>query len=193
MKARRKRNQARLENMKVARDKLRQDQAAVATAKNNLERSQNLVSKGGQQYVSKQDLDNLKNTLDQANAAVAADQGSIRASQVQLGFTKVIAPITGLAGIRAVDVICPGFSVDCLETLEEIALEGRQTFIGAGGREFHAIACLNGDPVWLDALAGLVDEQLAGWTPRHASPDSHQRACQIAAGAPAAAPALEVS
>ncbi|MCG9123713.1 ferrochelatase [Laribacter hongkongensis] len=96
-------------------------------------------------------------------------------------------------GVQRLDVICPGFVADCVETLEEIALEGRQTFIGAGGREFHAIACLNDDPVWLDALAGLVDEQLAGWTPRHASPDSHQRACQIAAGAPAAAPALEVS
>ncbi|QWT19879.1 efflux RND transporter periplasmic adaptor subunit [Bacillus sp. NP157] len=84
--------------------KLRQDQALSATAKNNLERSQNLVSKGGQQYVSKQDLDNLKNTLDQAAATVVADQASIRAAQVQLGFTKVIAPITGLAGIRGVDV-----------------------------------------------------------------------------------------
>jgi len=84
--------------------KLKQDQALSATAKNNLERSQNLVSKGGQQYVSKQDLDNLKNTLDQANATVVADQASIRAAQVQLGFTKVIAPITGLAGIRGVDV-----------------------------------------------------------------------------------------
>jgi multidrug efflux system membrane fusion protein len=84
--------------------KLKQDQALSATAKNNLERSQNLVSKGGQQYVSKQDLDNLKNTLDQAAATVVADQASIRAAQVQLGFTKVIAPITGLAGIRGVDV-----------------------------------------------------------------------------------------
>jgi len=83
--------------------KLKQDQALAATAKNNLERSQNLVSKGGQQYVSKQDLDNLKNTLDQSNATVVADQASIRAAQVQLGFTKVIAPITGLAGIRGVD------------------------------------------------------------------------------------------
>ncbi|SFW75464.1 MULTISPECIES: efflux RND transporter periplasmic adaptor subunit [Luteibacter] len=100
--------------------KLRQDQAAVATAKNNLERSQNLVSKGGQQYVSKQDLDNLKNTLDQANAAVAADQGSIRASQVQLGFTKVIAPITGLAGIRAVDVGNIVATGDTIVTLTEV-------------------------------------------------------------------------
>ncbi|MGF6711339.1 multidrug efflux system membrane fusion protein [Luteibacter sp. W1I16] len=100
--------------------KLRQDQAAAATAKNNLERSQNLVSKGGQQYVSKQDLDNLKNTLDQALATVVADQASIRASQVQLGFTKVIAPIDGLAGIRAVDVGNIVATTDSIVTLTEV-------------------------------------------------------------------------
>ena len=103
-----------------AQAKLRQDQAAAATARNNLERSQNLVSKGGQQYVSKQDLDNLKNTLDQAAATVVADQASIRASQVQLGFTKVIAPIDGLAGIRAVDVGNIVSTTDSIVTLTEV-------------------------------------------------------------------------
>jgi len=100
--------------------KLKQDQAAAATAKNNLERSQNLVNKGGQQYVSKQDLDNFKNTLDQANATVLADQAAIRASQVQLGFTKVIAPITGLAGIRSVDVGNILTTSDAIVTLTEV-------------------------------------------------------------------------
>ncbi|GAA0901464.1 efflux RND transporter periplasmic adaptor subunit [Luteibacter anthropi] len=100
--------------------KLKQDQASAATAKNNLDRSQNLVSKGGQQYVSKQDLDNLKNTLDQANATVVADQAAIRASQVQLGFTKVIAPIDGLAGIRAVDVGNIVATTDSIVTLTEL-------------------------------------------------------------------------
>ncbi|KAF1007136.1 MAG: Multidrug resistance protein MdtA [Luteibacter sp.] len=100
--------------------KLKQDQAAAATAKNNLDRSQNLVSKGGQQYVSKQDLDNLKNTLDQATATVIADQAAIRASQVQLGFTKVISPIDGLAGIRAVDVGNIVATTDSIVTLTEL-------------------------------------------------------------------------
>ncbi|KAG9576610.1 hypothetical protein KCV01_g17352, partial [Aureobasidium melanogenum] len=100
--------------------KLKQDQAAAATAKNNLDRSQNLVSKGGQQYVSKQDLDNLKNTLDQSNASVVADQAAIRASQVQLGFTKVISPIDGLAGIRAVDVGNIVATTDSIVTLTEL-------------------------------------------------------------------------
>jgi multidrug efflux system membrane fusion protein len=94
--------------------KLNQDKALAATAKNNLDRSQNLVSKGGQQYVSKQDLDNLKNSLDQAVATANADQAAIRAAQVQLGFTKVVAPIDGLAGIRSVD------TTDAIVTLTEL-------------------------------------------------------------------------
>jgi multidrug efflux system membrane fusion protein len=100
--------------------KLKQDQALTATAKNNLDRSQNLVSKGGQQYVSKQDLDNLKNTLDQAAATANADQAAIRAAQVQLGFTKVIAPIDGLAGIRSVDAGNIVATTDAIVTLTEL-------------------------------------------------------------------------
>ncbi|MET0256478.1 MAG: efflux RND transporter periplasmic adaptor subunit [Luteibacter sp.] len=100
--------------------KLKQDQALSATAKNNLDRSQNLVSKGGQQYVSKQDLDNLKNSLDQAQATANADQAAIRAAQVQLGFTKVIAPIDGLAGIRSVDAGNIVATTDAIVTLTEL-------------------------------------------------------------------------
>ena len=100
--------------------KLKQDQALSATAKNNLDRSQNLVSKGGQQYVSKQDLDNLQNSLDQAVATANADQAAIRAAQVQLGFTKVIAPIDGLAGIRSVDAGNIVTTTDAIVTLTEL-------------------------------------------------------------------------
>ncbi|PTR27333.1 multidrug efflux system membrane fusion protein [Luteibacter sp. OK325] len=100
--------------------KLKQDQALAATAKNNLDRSTNLVSKGGQQYVSKQDLDNLKNSLDQAVATANADQAAIRAAQVQLGFTKVIAPIDGLAGIRSVDAGNIVATTDAIVTLTEL-------------------------------------------------------------------------
>ena len=46
-------------------------------------------------------------------------------------------------GVKRVDVFCPGFVSDCLETLEEIAIEGPQGFLDAGGREFHALPCLN--------------------------------------------------
>jgi multidrug efflux system membrane fusion protein len=78
----------------------RQDQAMLDTAKSNLVRSQDLASKG---YISKQDLDTLRNTAAQYQAAVSADAASVRDSQVQLNYTKVISPIDGLAGIRGVD------------------------------------------------------------------------------------------
>ena len=59
-------------------------------------------------------------------------------------------------GAKRVDVVCPGFVSDCLETLEEIAIEGRQAFLGAGGREFHALPCLNEAPEWIVAMARIA-------------------------------------
>jgi len=61
-------------------------------------------------------------------------------------------------GVKRVDVVCPGFVSDCLETLEEIAIEARRAFLGAGGREFHALPCLNEAPEWITALAKIVDK-----------------------------------
>lgn len=66
-------------------------------------------------------------------------------------------------GVRRVDVICPGFVSDCLETLEEIAIEAKATFLSAGGQEFHYIDCLNDRPEWIGALADLVVRHLQGW------------------------------
>ena len=66
-------------------------------------------------------------------------------------------------GMRRVDVACPGFVSDCLETLEEIGLEGRAAFLNAGGGEFHAIPCLNERPAWIAALADLAMRNLGGW------------------------------
>ncbi|MFO1221323.1 MAG: ferrochelatase [Burkholderiaceae bacterium] len=66
-------------------------------------------------------------------------------------------------GLRRVDVICPGFAADCLETLEEIGVECRAAFLSAGGETFHAIACLNAEPEWIDALAALTLRHLQGW------------------------------
>ena len=63
-------------------------------------------------------------------------------------------------GVRAVDVVCPGFVADCLETLEEINQLGREAFLEAGGRQFRYIPALNDDPLWLDGLAGLVEKNL---------------------------------
>ncbi len=72
----------------------------------------------------------------------------------------------GKAGVRRVDVICPGFSADCLETLEEIAQEGRDDFLKAGGKEYHYIPALNDAPDWIAALADITERHLAGWDTR---------------------------
>ena len=59
-------------------------------------------------------------------------------------------------GVTRVDVVCPGFVSDCLETLEEIGIEGRQAFVAAGGREFHVLPCLNEAPEWIRALGDIA-------------------------------------
>jgi len=66
-------------------------------------------------------------------------------------------------GMRRVDVACPGFTSDCLETLEEIAQEGRDAFLAAGGQAFHFIPCLNAEPSWIRALGQIAVRHLAGW------------------------------
>ncbi|MEI7036811.1 efflux RND transporter periplasmic adaptor subunit [Fulvimonas yonginensis] len=91
--------------------RLHQDQAQLATARANYSRSQELAPKG---YIAKQDLESLRNTVTQLEATVAADQAAIRDAEVQLGYTKVISPIDGLAGIRGVD---PGNVVTTASTI----------------------------------------------------------------------------
>lgn len=66
-------------------------------------------------------------------------------------------------GVTNVDVVCPGFLADCLETLEEIRIEVRDSFLAAGGKQFRYIPALNDDPVWIQSLADLVQTQLQGW------------------------------
>ena len=69
-------------------------------------------------------------------------------------------------GLQRVDVMCPGFTSDCLETLEEISLEAKQEFLLAGGKEFHYIPCLNDSPSMIAALANITARQLQGWRTR---------------------------
>ncbi len=66
-------------------------------------------------------------------------------------------------GVERVDVICPGFTSDCLETLEEIAMEARHDFEAAGGKQFHYIPCLNEDASWISGLAEIAEQHLIGW------------------------------
>ena len=63
-----------------------------------------------------------------------------------------------------VAVACPGFVADCLETIEEIGMTGREAYEHAGGPGFHRVPCLNVHPAWIAALTGLVERELAGWT-----------------------------
>lgn len=66
-------------------------------------------------------------------------------------------------GVRRLAVVCPGFAADCLETLEEMAIQGRRIFLEAGGESFRYVPCLNDDPVWIEALTALARRQLSGW------------------------------
>jgi ferrochelatase len=93
--------------------------------------------------------------------------------QSRFGRAKWLEPYTeptlrelGAAGVSSVDVMCPGFPADCLETLEEIAMEGRDAFLGSGGKEFRYIPCLNDSGPWITALAGIAERHLAGWPTR---------------------------
>jgi ferrochelatase len=69
----------------------------------------------------------------------------------------------GQQKLARVDVICPGFSSDCLETLEEIATEGKQIFLSHGGGEYHYIPALNDQPVWIQGMTEIAIENLQGW------------------------------
>ena len=66
-------------------------------------------------------------------------------------------------GVRSVDVICPGFTSDCLETLEEIGMEAREAFLHAGGQEFRYLPCLNDQPEWISALCAIAQRHMGGW------------------------------
>ncbi len=69
----------------------------------------------------------------------------------------------GKAKIKRVDVICPGFSADCLETLEEIAMEGKHIFQSNGGGDYNYIPALNENDAWIHAMTEIALENLQGW------------------------------
>jgi ferrochelatase len=69
----------------------------------------------------------------------------------------------GKQKVKRIDVICPGFSSDCLETLEEIAIEGKSSFMQSGGGEFNYIPALNEREGWIHAMCDIALENLQGW------------------------------
>lgn len=106
--------------------------------------------------------------------------------QSRFGRAKWLGPSTesqlkalAAQGHAEIDVICPGFAADCLETLEEISLEGRATFRAAGGKELHYIPCLNESPAGMRALIAIAEQHLQGW-PTQAAPDPHEVADRAA-------------
>ena len=86
--------------------------------------------------------------------------------QSRFGAAKWIQPYTeptlielARSGVKSVDVVCPGFVCDCLETLEEIDIGARKAFLAAGGHAFNYIPCLNESPEWIAALESIVNGQ----------------------------------
>jgi ferrochelatase len=91
--------------------------------------------------------------------------------QSRFGKAKWLEPYTeptlvalAQSGVQRVDLICPGFTSDCLETLEEISMEAREAFMHAGGLSFHYIPCLNDQVVWVKGLSEIAMQHLAGWS-----------------------------
>ncbi|MDO6384873.1 MULTISPECIES: ferrochelatase [unclassified Uliginosibacterium] len=89
-------------------------------------------------------------------------------------------------GVKSVDVVCPGFVSDCLETLEEIALECKAAFLNAGGKEFRYVPCLNEEPDFIGALRNIARSHMQDWLATPApSPTTlaASKACAHALGA----------
>ena len=96
--------------------------------------------------------------------------------QSRFGKAKWLEPYTeptlrqlAAGGLKSVDLVCPGFSADCLETLEEIAQEAKEAFETSGGQRFSYIPCLNDDLQGMRALTELAERHLQGWPTREAS------------------------
>jgi ferrochelatase len=90
--------------------------------------------------------------------------------QSRLGRAKWLEPYTeptlialAQGGLKRIDVVCPGFTSDCLETLEEIAMEGQHAFKTAGGQDFRYIQCVNDSAPFISALSSLAERHLSGW------------------------------
>lgn len=88
----------------------------------------------------------------------------------------------GKQGLRRLDVVCPGFSTDCLETLEEIAMQNAELFVESGGKSLHYIPALNARRDHITFLADLVEKNLGGW-PRSYADDPASRERALAMGA----------
>jgi ferrochelatase len=96
-------------------------------------------------------------------------------------YTSVLLADWAKSGVTSVDVACPGFAADCLETLEEIAIENRQAFLEAGGERYRYLPALNDDPAHIEALVDLIGRHAAGWPEFAADYDANTLAADRAA------------
>ncbi|WP_136162553.1 ferrochelatase [Sphingomonas flavalba] len=87
-----------------------------------------------------------------------------RARWLEPATDAVLAALPG-QGVRRVAVLTPGFAADCLETLEELGIRGRQTFLAAGGSDFACLPCLNAEAEGVELLRHLLRRELEGWAP----------------------------
>lgn len=78
-------------------------------------------------------------------------------------YTAITLEELGKKACPQIDIVCPGFPADCLETLEEIAMEGKQIFLSNGGGEYHYIPALNDQALWIQAMTEIAIENLHGW------------------------------
>ncbi len=78
-------------------------------------------------------------------------------------YTEEILESLGGQDVKSVLAACPGFTADCLETLDEIGHEGQEQFARGGGDRLHLVPCLNAHPTWLDAMAAIARQESAGW------------------------------
>jgi ferrochelatase len=69
----------------------------------------------------------------------------------------------GHAGVKSIAVVAPGFTADCLETLDELGNEGEEQFHEAGGEQYSVIQCLNDHPLWIEAMTAIIKEELGSW------------------------------
>ncbi len=111
--------------------------------------------------------------------------------QSRVGAEEWLSPYTdetvrtlGKQGIREIDVVCPGFSTDCLETLEEIAMQNAEFFHAAGGRTLRYVPALNDSDAHIDTLSALASRHIAGWQasgPEESGDASRKRAIALGA------------
>ena len=87
-----------------------------------------------------------------------------RAKWLEPATDKVLAAYPG-EGVTRIAIAAPGFSADCVETIEELGIRGRETFLAAGGERFERLDCLNDSPEGVDMLEALISRELAGWLP----------------------------